>query len=141
MTDSDKPRRKKPRAGSKKLRDQKIITKAINGESVTNIAKDMGMARQTVSGILNSEEVKAMIKAGENKMVEMVPLALKRVNDAMEDKYNAAGERCALAVLKSTGVLKDNTNVSHTFPEPVVIRRKDGSEIVLGSEIDRKEEE
>lgn len=112
----------------KKLRDQTIIAKAMAGETTVQIAEEMGMHRQQVSKVLNSEEVKAKVKEIDAKLAQGIDDAIDTVLSAVKVDYVAARD-----LLKNYGSMKQAIDLNHTFPKPTVIVRSDGTQVVLGT--------
>lgn len=105
------------------------------GLKVQEIADRMGVERTTISRYLNSQTVKEIVReAKKNLKTLLLPsigVYAKAINKAEEDPGNA--RLCARDILKNFGVLRDEMDLNHNFPKPTVIRRKDGSELVLGA--------
>lgn len=128
---SDKP--KKPRA-KKVIRTAQCLEGVAAGKTTTEIAKDLGIRRQTVSQHLNSKEADEILKAAKDRCIRMVAKSLDKIEVILDDSNPegfATGARVALAVLKSHGVIREQVDVNHNLPKPVVIRRN-GKEIILG---------
>lgn len=125
-----------PRSGSKALRDTKIRELAAEGRTNLEIAEKLGIERKTVAKVLNNPETLEIVKRAEAAIHDMVPLALSTLVESMSDRINPARERVAMAVLKSVGALRDKVELAHQFPEPVVIRRRDGEKVILGTRTD-----
>jgi predicted transcriptional regulator len=133
-TKKDTMRRANP---AKKARDNSIRAEAAMGKTTVEIAKEYGLVRQTVSGILNSDETKDLLKRSENRVKLMVDKALDRLENAIEtgeDGTNAL--KAALAVLKNFGLIKESVDLNHRFPKPLVIKRTSGETVILGTEAD-----
>jgi lambda repressor-like predicted transcriptional regulator len=132
----DKPKTvKKRQVAIKHHRDIAIIAEAAKGKSMKEISDQMGLHRTTVARALSSEESRKIINEAKERVVSLVTKALSTVEDAMdargEDMTN--GLKAALAIAESTNVLTKNQNINHAFPKPTVIKRRDGSEVVLGA--------
>lgn len=117
-----------------------LKTRAIDlrrqGMKVQEIADKIGVHRVTVSRWLNSrdvkeiiDEAKARLKALIEPAVEVYAMSLK---NAPQDMTN--GQRAARDILKNFGLIKDQVDLNHTFPKPTVIKRMDGTEVILGVE-------
>lgn len=111
------------------------------GMSTQAIADELGVHRSTVSQYLNSRDVKEIIKAAQDRLkgllepaVDVYAMSLK---NAAGDMTNA--QKAAKDILKTFGVIKENLELSHVFPKPTVIKRVDGTEVVLGSKTDDSE--
>ena len=79
-----------------------VLARSATGASNSQIAREMGIDRETVSRILSEPEIAAVIQQGKNDVVRMVPKAVGVVDDAL-DKKNA---KVAMGVLTGVGVLK-----------------------------------
>lgn len=135
-TKGDKTRRKVKESGVKKLRDQAIIQKALEGKKTQEIAAEVGVTRQTVSEVLNSEDVKKKVKEIDARLAAGIDDAIQTVLYSVKDNYDAAYD-----LLKNFGSMKTSVDINHSFPKPLVIKRKDGTEVVLGTTADRKDED
>ena len=122
--------------GAKALRDRAVIEKAMEGKKTTEIASDLGMSRQAVSQVLNSDQVKAKIKDIDARLAQGIDDAIDLVLQAVKVDYDAAYD-----LLKNFGSMKAGVDLNHRFPKPLVIKRLDGSTTVLGTEADLTEEE
>lgn len=137
MAKSGKTKRK---SESKRLRNQKIIEEAVQGKTIQEIAESYGMNRNSIAQILNSDEVKTLLKLGEARLQMLMTKAIDVLDWTLENKgefgVTGAASQNARAILKSLGVLKEQLDLNHTFPKPVVIEKSDGSEIILGAKED-----
>jgi predicted transcriptional regulator len=140
MTKQTKPNKtehKRSRSAAKELRDQQIVAKAMAGATTGEIAKDLGVGRTTVSQVLNSDDVKKKIKEIDNRLASGIDKAVDNVLKALEN----GDANMSVLLLKNFGSMRTNVDINHKFPRPVVIKRSDGSEVVLGSTEDEGEEE
>lgn len=141
MTKKRAPTRTKSKQESKakELRNQQILIRVMEGVPITQIAEEFGMTRQGVSLLLNHTDItKPLLDYGQGRINGMIEKAIKRVDESLDDKYNPAGDANAIKILKSLGLIKDKVDLSHSFPEPVVIRRKSGETVVLGTKADEE---
>lgn len=120
----------------KKLRNAKMLADAAAGMTVTDIAKKYDMSRSKASAVLNSDQVKAKVKEIDNKLAQGLDDAIDTVLRAVRVDYNAAYD-----LLKNFGSMKTSVDLNHQFPKPVVIKRRNGEEVVLGTTADQKEDE
>tara|TARA_R110000868_G_scaffold62962_2_gene189929 strand:- start:115 stop:543 length:429 start_codon:yes stop_codon:yes gene_type:complete len=122
------------RASTKKLRDARAIEMAINGITQQEIANELNVNRTTVNRILSSAEVKQILKDADSRIHSLVAKALDTVDDALNGRATdmTNGLKASIALLKSTGALKDKIDIAHTFPKPTIITKRDGTEVVLG---------
>ena len=140
MTESPKGAKRRQKNAAKKVRDLAIRSEAAAGVSHTELEGKYGLGRHQISKILNSDETKELLKSSEDRVKRMIERAL----DALEDSLGAAMDggnrlKAALSVLKNFGLIRDSVDINHRFPKPLVIKRADGSEVVLGTEADVKE--
>lgn len=135
----------KKRQSSKGLRNNKIRQLSATGMTNNEIAKEMGMGRHQISKILNSDEHKELVAAGNLQLHLMISDAVETFRWAMENKeefgVTGAAVQTAKTILKSVGVVKESVDLNHSFPKPLVIDYGDGTKTVIGSEQDLKEEE
>ena len=140
MTDKNdtKPHKnaRKPGGMAKKIRDQKILAAALEGKQNSEIADELGVTVGTVSRALNSEEMKARIKNIDLELAQYIPIAIKTVGEKVATEYIAARD-----LLKNFGSMKQQLDVSHTYPQPTIIQRMDGSQTILGAKNEDEENE
>lgn len=129
LTKPDKTRQPKKTTGAKNLRAKTIIAKALAGEKTADIAKDLGVSRQTVSAALNSDEVKKKVSEIDQVLAKGIDDAIRTVLNAVKYDYDAAYD-----LLKNFGSMKSAVDLHHQFPKPVVIKRANGEEIILGTD-------
>lgn len=133
MTKRDKTRQ--PGTPGKKLRDQEVIRKRMEGKKTQAIADEMGMSRQKVSEILNSEQVKKLITQIDNQLASGIEDAVQTVLAHVKFDYDAAYD-----LLKNFGSMKTNMTLEHKFPKAVVIKRPSGEQVILGTEQNLEDE-
>ena len=140
MTKPDRKRNKGDSA-AKALRNAAIQAKSLEGQTGKEIAAEMNLSYQHVSKILNASEIKAKVKEAESRIAGMIDDALTTLHEAIKlgsiDPTNSL--KAALAVLKNYGAIKDNVNVNLSLPKPLVIERRNGTQIILGTEADKDE--
>lgn len=133
---------KRNKGEAQKLRDAGILAMNLSGKSTTEIASQTGLSRSQVSRVLNSDEIKALVKGAEGKIAGLIDKSVAKVDAALDsdnpDQTN--GLKAALAVLKNFGLMRDSVDLNHSFPKPMVITRPGGVEVVLGTAVDRKDE-
>jgi hypothetical protein len=148
MTKPQVIRRKK--SAPKDLRDQAILKESLAGKSNNEIAETLGISYQHVSKVLNSEEVKAIVRQGESDITSTISESIMTLADALACRYTIDGEgnkrlnlegmghalKAAFAVLKNAGLLRDSIDINHNMIVPYVIQRHDGSQVVLGAKKD-----
>lgn len=136
-------KRNKGDNATKALRNAAIEAKAIEGLNNQEIAQQTGLTPQHVSKILNSSEIKAKVKEAESRVAGMIDDALTTLHEAIKmgaiDPTNSL--KAALAVLKNYGAIKDNVNVNLSLPKPLVIERRNGTQVILGTEADKDEDQ
>jgi len=126
---------KKRHPATKAIRDYTIIEKAIAGKTQKEIANEMNVNRHTVRRSLTGAESKRILQEARERVVNLVSKALITVEKAMDgaDTDMTNGLKAALPVLETHQIITKNQNITHSFPKPTVIKRRDGSEVVLGS--------
>ena len=125
-----KPKRNRAqRSAAKRLRDSRVVEMASSGVPIKEIAGEMNIDRTTVTRILSS------------RVHSLVDKALKTVEDAMDNSRldMPSGTKVAIALLKSVGVLKDKVDLSHSFPKPTIIEKRNGDQVILGAAYDDDE--
>lgn len=134
-------KRKKGDSAAKALRNAVIQAKAIEGANNQEIARDVGLTTKQVSKILNSSEMKAKVKEAEGRIAGLISKSIDVIEYAIDNKEIdlGSGLKAATAVLKNFGALKDNVNVSLNLPKPLVIERRNGTQVILGTEADKDE--
>lgn len=125
--------RQKPTA--KALRDAQIVAKAMEGESASAIAAELGIHRTTVTKVLNSEEIKSIARSLESQVAELGQDALDTLMKAVRDYHSEPKNAltASLAVLKTLGAIKDKGEVEVKLPKPFVMELLDGSKLVMGA--------
>jgi hypothetical protein len=128
MTQDDK-KGKKVQGSKKRLRNQKIIADHIAGNQY-------GLSPVQISRILNSKEKAEIAMRLESEVYNLGADALEVVKYAIANRQAdvSSALNAAIKVLKTLGAIREKTEVAHSFPKPTVIRRKDGTEIVLGTQ-------
>ena len=127
-----KPDGTKRKQGAKAGRNARIIAEAATGKTATAIAAEVGLTRQTVSEILNSDEAKAIHRAAENKLAASLVKCVDTVLDNVEVRFGPQALQAALSVLKSHGLIRDKVEIDHKGLKPFVLELRDGSQIVMG---------
>jgi DNA-binding XRE family transcriptional regulator len=106
------------------------------------IAKELDCARQTVTRWLNDRDVKDIVQAAMNKFKTLIEASVgvyaHAINNKEKDPTNAL--KAAKDILKTHGIVKEDIEITHIVPRPTVIKRVDGTEIILGTEKHVKEE-
>jgi hypothetical protein len=136
----DASKTKRKRANTKAARNQKILIDAANGATNADIVEKYGLSRQHVTRILNSDEMKAIVKRGESQIHAMVDKALKVIERALDSVDEKLAAEIAVRITKSVGALKDKVDVSHSYPKPTVIVKPDGTRVVMGVSDEEEEE-
>ena len=133
-------KKRRNKNAAKKVRDLAIRADAAAGVPHSELEDRYSLGRHQISKILNSDETKALLKSSEDRVKRMIERAL----DALEDSLGIATDgtnrlKAALSVLKNFGLIRDSVDINHRFPKPLIIKRRDGSEVVAGTEADVKE--
>lgn len=102
------PTNKSPQA------QQAVIAKRLHGDSKRQIARDLGMGRNTVDRILTESQVEAAVAQGRTQLVELVPKAIQLIHRAI-DQGLAAEEvpksalEAAIHVVKGSGAYEERS--------------------------------
>ena len=82
------------------------------------------------------------MKDAQAKLLTMLDDALIAIHDAVKDVTDSNNRlKAAIAILKNYGVLKESVEMNHQFPKPTIIERSNGTQVILGTEADRKDGE
>lgn len=126
-------------AGKSKTQDEllrlRVFSLSQEGLKTQEIANKIKRSRQWVSGVLNSKEAGDIVVEAKKQAKELVRESMQAVMDIVKDTDpdNASQRlKAALAVLKTHGIINETKKHEHSFPQPTVIRRKNGEEVVLG---------
>lgn len=113
----------------------KVLELHQQGLKTQEIGKRVGRSRQWVSGVLNSPETSDIVKEAKAQAKELVRQSIQALADIVQDTdpdNSSQRLKAALAVLKTHGIINETKKHEHSFPQPTVIRRKNGEEVVLG---------
>lgn len=125
---------------AKEMRDHAIRADAASGLSHAELHDRYGLSRQQITKILTSDETKELLKVSENRIKLMLEAALQALEDSLSIATDSGNRlKAALSILKNFGLIRESVDVNHRFPKPLVIKRRDGGEVVLGTEADLKE--
>lgn len=87
-----------------------VIARTVQGDSKTQIAKDLGIDRATVRRIIDTSEISKIVEQGKSDCYAMVPRSTLNVGNAV----NRGNLKASFGVLRGTGVLKNgNGNGNH----------------------------
>lgn len=139
LSKRNKPEQK--RRETTRTRDAQIIAEHVSGKRVGQIAKERGLSRTTVSKALNSDTAKEIMDTTRAKLMERVDKCMEVIDECLDARGEGLGHAkdVALRILKSLGALPDKIDMNHQFPTPLIIRRRKGGEIILGTEADIEE--
>ena len=146
MDETTKPSKKEckiRRSNAKRLRDASIIEMATEGRPIKEIAGKVDLHRNTVRDILDSAESRKIIQGAEARIFSLVGKCIDTLEKGLDESatdMNNAG-KFALAILKSIGAIKDRVDLTHSFPKPTIITKRNGDQVILGSKIDSEEED
>lgn len=125
-----------PTQGAVNIRRAKALELRRKGLTTQAIADQLGITRQTVSEYLNSRNIKEMIEAENRRFAQHVAGSVDVygyiLSLAKTDPTNAL--KAAKDVLKTVGIVKETVDIAHSFPKPTIIKRLDGTTVVLGTE-------
>lgn len=131
-TDCDKLQQN---TGATDIIRERVLELRSKGMLTKEIAAQLGIHRSTVSRHLNSDDAKEMITQARNRFRSLIDWALDVYEVCLHgdtaDRSNA--RQAAKDILESHGIVKKDVNLNHNFPKPTVIKRFDGTEIVLGT--------
>lgn len=101
-----------------------VIAKHLNGESKSQIARDLDLSRPTVRNILEESEVSSIVEAGRSDCVGLVPDAVSGLKHGIVDKRDW---RASATLLRGVGVLTSGPTVvvqTNVYAETWVAMRK-----------------
>jgi AcrR family transcriptional regulator len=116
-----------------------VIARAIElrsgGMSVTDIAKKLDCSTNTVTRYLRSHDSRAIIERAHERIEQLITKSIDVVLFALDNPDKDLGNslKAAVHILKTHGLIKETTDINHNFPKPTVIKRRDGSEVVLSA--------
>jgi hypothetical protein len=93
---------------------QAVIAKRLRGDSKRQIARDLGMGRNTVDRILSESQVEAAVAQGRTQLVELVPRAIQVIAKAIDDGLAAkdvpkSALEAAILVVKGSGAYEERS--------------------------------
>lgn len=123
----------------KDLRNTRAFEMAAAGYTQTEIGEELGLGRQRVNVILNSEEAKRLTDQARSRLVEIQDEAVQTLVDAMADRFTdmKTAVQAATTILKGLGVLTEKAEV--TLMKPFIMKLLDGGEIHMGHRPEEKE--
>lgn len=139
--DDKKPKKKRNQAEGRRARNSRVVDMSMSGMTNIEIAQELGLHRQTVGNILNSQQSKEMIDQARSDLYRALTQSVSTMLDALE--FRSADMRTAVQVattiLKGLGVLTEKSEM--TVLKPFILKRLDGSEVVMGHTAETKENE
>jgi Homeodomain-like domain len=93
---------------------QAVIAKRLQGHSKRQIARDLGMGRNTVDRILTESQIEAAVAQGRSQLVELVPKAVQLIQRAIEqglaaDEVPKGALEAAIHVVKGSGAYEERS--------------------------------
>lgn len=124
---------------SRDLRNLRAFEMAAAGKTQSEIGEEIGLSRQRVNAILNSEESKRLTDVARSNLVNLQDVAVETLAEAMimraSDMKTAV--QAATTILKGLGVLTDKFEGNLTM-KPFILKLLDGSEIHMGHKPEEK---
>lgn len=144
MEETTKPKklRKLRRNVAKELRDLAMAEMRMNGVPNKEIANKFKVNKDTVAdGIHNVVQKRELIKKAESRVYSLIDKALDTIENALTSRNvdMTNGLKAALAIAKTFGVITDKINLSHSFPKPTIIEKRNGDQVILGAAYDDDE--
>lgn len=136
MTD-DKPRQKPTK---RKFRAMKILEGTAEGKTQEVIAEELGICRQTVSEILNSEQAQKIIERVEDRYTRMLEKIADRFENIIDKGSDENVIKVGLAIGRTKGVVNEKQEITHKFPPPTVIRY-DGKDMMKMGVLSEEDED
>lgn len=137
MTKPDKSRQATPK---RKIRAAQVVQKTLEGKKQGEIAEELGIERQTVSEILNSEESAAIIEKLTDRVTRLAEKIMERFEKIAERGEDGHVIQLGLPILRTKGLVNEKQEHIHSFPAPTVVRFN-GKEIRMGVLNEKDEEE
>jgi hypothetical protein len=81
-----------------------VLARALAGQSKRRIARELGVARDTVTNIQNLGQIGPLLEEARAQCVALIPKAIEVVDKCLDKESEGA----AFRVLEGTGVLGDN---------------------------------
>jgi len=130
---------------SNRLMKARAIALRTQGRTYLQIGEELNVNRNTVTTWMASREVKDILAAAQQRLKNLVEASVdvyaESLANSKKDMTNA--QKAATAVLKNYGLLKEQVDMNHNFPKPMVILPPPGSSepiLVLGTTEDIKKE-
>ena len=90
-------------------RDATIVSRRLEGLSMSQIGKELGIDKSTVCRALQDEEVKALLDAGTKTMAGFLPQVMENYRDFLIDDDKTIKLKASQDVTKITGILGTHT--------------------------------
>lgn len=104
---------------AKALRDSAIVSHALSGKSNVAIAREMGIDRETVAKVLNSDDMKELCAEIDGKLAAGVNEAIKVVLDSAKKDLSTA-----IDLLKNFGSMRSSLKLEHTGKDGAPLGRQ-----------------
>jgi predicted transcriptional regulator len=101
------PPKRRKQSAAKALRDQAVLASSLTGMTNQAIANEVGLSRQQVSKILNSDQVKLEIQSLQSRLAAGIEDALQTVLAAVKFEYEPARD-----LLKNFGAYQTKIELS-----------------------------
>lgn len=124
------PSQKKQKNG---VRNARIRTLAAEGKTQSQIAETVGLCRETVNRVLNSEESRRIVAEAESQLTRLSHKAITALEAALDNPSDqASAVRAAGIVLKALGLDQKIKDDRTEIPKPFIMKLIDGGEIIMG---------
>lgn len=120
------------------LRNIRAFEMSAAGYTQSEIGDELGISRQRVNMILNSDEAKRITEQARSNLIDLQDEAVRTLADALANRINdmRTAVNAATTILKGLGVLTEKAEV--TVNKPFILKLLDGGEIQMGYKPEEK---
>lgn len=123
------------------IKNLKVMELAASGKfSQSEIGEQVGLTRQSVNAILNSDQAKSFIERARSRLLELQDSAVATLEAAMadRDKDMKTAVQAATTILKGLGTLTEKIQINDG--KPFIIKFSNGEELHLGNKSNKGEQ-
>jgi hypothetical protein len=112
------------------LKNLKVYELAASGATQQEIGNQVGLSRQQINTILNSEEARSFVESGRSILIESITEAARKMVDLLGSTDEKIVLQAATTILKGSGVLTEKIELAGD--KPFIVQFINGEEIHLG---------